>query len=232
MSLEITNPVSVRGKKRIIFCDFDGTITENDNIVAIVRHFNPPGWEQIVDDVVSQRKSIREGVGEMFRLLPAARKKEVVEYAISNARIRAGFSDLLAYSEAHDIEFYVTSGGIDFFVYPLLAPFGIAEDHIYCNGSDFTGEQIEITWPHPCDGNCSNDCGMCKTTIIRRFPSEAYTRILIGDSVTDFEGAKLADVVFARSHLISKCKELGLPYNEFETFHDVIAVLKHEEDSH
>jgi 2-hydroxy-3-keto-5-methylthiopentenyl-1-phosphate phosphatase len=218
-------------KRRVIFCDFDGTITENDNIVAIIRHFDPPGWETIVDEIVSQRKTIREGVGELFRLLPTSRKTEVIDYAIGNARIRSGFAELLEYARANGIDFYVTSGGIDFFVYPLIAPFGIPESHIYCNGSDFTGERIEITWPHPCDDNCRNDCGMCKTTIIRRFPAEAYTRILIGDSVTDFEGAKLADLVFARSHLIRKCEELGLPYYEYETFHDVLTILKQEEES-
>ncbi|NBD26455.1 2-hydroxy-3-keto-5-methylthiopentenyl-1-phosphate phosphatase [Paenibacillus glycinis] len=216
-------------KQRVIFCDFDGTITENDNIVAIIRHFNPPGWEAIVNAIVSQNKPIKQGVGELFRLLPTSRKREVVDYAISNARIREGFADMLAYCKDNDIQFYVTSGGIDFFVFPLLAPFGIPEDHIYCNGSDFSGESIEITWPHPCDGECQNDCGMCKTTIIRRFPAERYERILIGDSVTDFEGAKLADVVFARSHLTLKCAELGLPFHEYATFHDVIHQLKLQE---
>ncbi len=56
------NPVRSE-KKDVIFCDFDGTITENDNIIAIIRHFNPPGWEPIVNDIVSQRKTIRQGVG-------------------------------------------------------------------------------------------------------------------------------------------------------------------------
>ncbi|REE88612.1 2-hydroxy-3-keto-5-methylthiopentenyl-1-phosphate phosphatase [Paenibacillus taihuensis] len=215
--------------KRVIFCDFDGTITENDNIVAIIRHFNPAGWEAIVNDIVAQRKTIREGVGELFRLLPASMKREVVDYAISNAKIRAGFAELLQFCQDAGIEFYVTSGGIDFFVYPLLAPFGIPEEHIYCNGSDFSGEQIEITWPHPCEGECKTDCGMCKSSIIRRFPGDRYERIIIGDSVTDFEGAKLVDTVFARSHLILKCQELGLPFHPFETFHDVIQVLKLQE---
>ncbi|QHW34418.1 2-hydroxy-3-keto-5-methylthiopentenyl-1-phosphate phosphatase [Paenibacillus rhizovicinus] len=216
-------------KQRVIFCDFDGTITENDNIVAIIRHFNPPGWEAIVNSVVNQTKSIKQGVGEMFRLLPSSMKREVVDFSISNARIRAGFTDLLDYCKDNDIQFYVTSGGIDFFVYPLLAPFGIPEDHIYCNGSDFSGERIQITWPHPCEGQCTTDCGMCKKTIINRFPADRYERILIGDSVTDFEGAKLVDVVFSRSHLTLKCAELGLPYHEYETFHDVIEQLKQQE---
>jgi 2-hydroxy-3-keto-5-methylthiopentenyl-1-phosphate phosphatase len=67
---------------------------------------------------------------------------------------------------------------------------------------------------------------MCKATIIRRFPQDRYKRILIGDSVTDFEGAKLADIVFARSHLIELCEKLELPFYPFETFFDIIAQLE------
>ncbi|MFX3633438.1 MAG: 2-hydroxy-3-keto-5-methylthiopentenyl-1-phosphate phosphatase [Candidatus Pristimantibacillus sp.] len=220
--------MTLQPKKRIIFCDFDGTITVNDNIIAIIRHFNPPGWESIVESIVSEKISIRDGVGQMFHLLPASMQQEVIDYSITNARIRDGFPELLAYCKEQEIEFYVTSGGIDFFVYPILEQFGIPQDHIYCNSSDFTGETIRITWPHACDHNCTNDCGMCKTTIIRRFPKSEYEQILIGDSVTDFQGAKLVDVVFSRSILTDKCKELGLPYHEFENFHDIIGELKKE----
>ncbi|SDR78592.1 2-hydroxy-3-keto-5-methylthiopentenyl-1-phosphatephosphatase [Paenibacillaceae bacterium GAS479] len=224
--------VSSAAKKRVIFCDFDGTITENDNIIAIIKHFNPEGWETLVKDTIEQRMSIQQGVGELFRLLPTSMKEEVIRFSISNAVIRAGFQELLDYCHEEEIEFFVTSGGIDFFVYPLLQPFGIPQDHIYCNRADFTGERIEILWPHSCDEHCPNGgCGMCKTAVIRRYPAESYERILIGDSITDFEGAKLADQVYSRSHLTTKCRELNLPHHEFATFHDVVASLKERQHS-
>ncbi|CAH0122231.1 MULTISPECIES: 2-hydroxy-3-keto-5-methylthiopentenyl-1-phosphate phosphatase [unclassified Paenibacillus] len=213
-------------KQPVVFCDFDGTITVNDNILAIIKHFNPEGWEPIVQDIMGERKSIRRGVGELFELLPSSSKKEVVDFALSQARIREGFGEFLAFCRQRGIEFYVTSGGIDFFVYPILAPFDIPEDHIFCNGSDFSGERIRITWPHQCQKPCTNDCGMCKTTIIRRFPAERYDRILIGDSVTDFAGAKLVDHVYARSHLTEKCEQLGLPHVPYENFYDIITAWK------
>lgn len=213
-------------KRPVIFCDFDGTITENDNIIALVKHFDPPGWKEIVDDILERRISIRTGVGRLFALLPSSRREEVIRYAIDNARIRSGFADLLTYCREQNIEFYVTSGGIDFFVYPLLAPFGIPEAHIYCNGSSFDDPTITITWPHPCDDHCHTDCGMCKTTIMRRFPTGQYRRILIGDSITDFEGAKLADLVFARSHLAERCREIHMDYVPYETFHEVVDGLR------
>lgn len=213
-------------RKRIIFCDFDGTITVNDNIVAIMKHFQPEGWDTLVQQVISKELSVREGVGRMFALLPTERKREIVDYAIGNVTIRNGFRELLAFCRKEEIEFYVTSGGIDFFVYPVLSEFPIPEDHIYCNGSDFSGSHIRILWPHACDSECHNDCGMCKTAIIRSYPKEDYERILIGDSITDFEGAKLADTVFARSHLVQLCEDLKLNYYPFENFFDVIRRLE------
>lgn len=213
-------------QRPVIFCDFDGTITVNDNIVAIMKHFNPPGVETIIEQVIHQKMSIREGVGKMFSLLPSSRKEEIVQFAIENAEIRSGFKELLDFCKEQDIEFYVTSGGIDFFVYPLLKPFQIPEDHIFCNGSSFAGEHIEILWPHACDESCNNDCGMCKTKIIRSFPRESVYRILIGDSVTDFAGARLADLVFARSHLKTQCDKENISYIPFEDFLTVKEALK------
>jgi len=215
----------------VLFCDFDGTITMSDNIVAIMKHFDPPGWEPIVRDIVDERKTVRQGVGELFALLPSSMREEITRFVLEQAAIRPGFPELLDWCKRNGVEFFVTSGGIDFFVYPLLAPFDIPRDHIFCNGSDFSGERIRITWPYPCDHECDNygGCGMCKTTIIRRYPKERYRRILIGDSVTDFPGARLADLVFSRSHLTEKCRELGLAHIPFETFHDIVVKLEQGE---
>ncbi|MEW4370240.1 2-hydroxy-3-keto-5-methylthiopentenyl-1-phosphate phosphatase [Paenibacillus kandeliae] len=213
-------------KQPVIFCDFDGTITNSDNIVSIMKHFSPPGYKEIMDGVVNQQRSIRDGVGAMFGLMPSSQKKDIIDYVLQHAGIREGYSDFLEFVRAQHIPYYVTSGGIDFFLKPLLEPFDIPEDHIFCNSADFSEETITILWPHQCDEHCDNDCGMCKTTVMRGFSSEKYERILIGDSLTDFEGAKIADLVYSRSVLTDKCRELGVPHVPFETFHDIIDDLR------
>lgn len=213
------------GTERVLFCDFDGTITTTDNIIRIMRHENPSGWEAIKDDVLARRISIREGVGRMFSLLPSHRREALIRFAVEGAQIRPGFERFLAYCRSKGIRLLVTSGGIDFFVYPILEPFGIPQEDIFCNGSDFSGETVRITWPHPCDHQCDGDCGMCKATIMRRFPASAE-RIVIGDSVTDLAGARLADWVIARDYLLDRCRELKLPHRPIETFDDVIAALE------
>ena len=213
-------------KKTVIFCDFDGTITLSDNIVAIMKHFQPAGYEPIMKDIVDQKISLQQGVSALFGLIPSKQKNEVIEFVLGQAGIRDGFAEFLSYVRNEGIEFYVTSGGMDFFIDPLLAPFGIPKDHVYCNRADFTGDHIQILWPHPCKAPCTNDCGMCKATIMRNFDPNSYERILIGDSLTDFQGAKIADLVYSRSILTKKCEELQVPHVPFTTFFDILENLQ------
>jgi 2-hydroxy-3-keto-5-methylthiopentenyl-1-phosphate phosphatase len=212
-------------KQIVIFCDFDGTITLNDNIIAIMKHFQPDGWMEIVEKAMNQESSIRQTIGSLFALLPTSLKEEVIRFSLDNMQIRPGFAEFLSFCHEQEIQFFVTSGGIDFFVYPTLLPFGIDKQQIFCNESNFKQEQIIIEWPHPCDAHCSQDCGMCKATLIRSYPADQYIRILIGDSITDFAGAKLADFIFARSHLATECSKLQMPYYAYESFFEVIAQL-------
>ncbi|HSJ36819.1 MAG TPA: 2-hydroxy-3-keto-5-methylthiopentenyl-1-phosphate phosphatase [Planococcus sp. (in: firmicutes)] len=212
-------------KQPIIFCDFDGTITTNDNLIAIMKHFNPPGWEPIKDAILAQTISIREGVQQMFSLLPSAKKDEVIAYVLEQAEIREGFGEFVAYTKKNNIPLYIVSGGIDFFVYPLLEPFGSFAG-IYCNKADFSGDTIRIDFPHGCDDQCaSQGCGCCKPSIIRNLLMDGATSIVIGDSITDLQAAKHADLVIARDFLIEKCEELAIPYEPFTNFGDVTEII-------
>jgi 2-hydroxy-3-keto-5-methylthiopentenyl-1-phosphate phosphatase len=212
-------------KKMIIFCDFDGTITENDNIINIMKYYNPPGWDTIKDDILAGRISVREGVGRMFGLLSASSREEITNYAIKQAKIRPGFDQFIQYCQEQNIRLLITSGGIDFFVLPILSLYPVPKQKIFCNTSDFSGKQIQILWPYSCDELCSIDCGMCKPSILRSHSTNNNMKIVIGDSITDLAVAKLADLVIARDFLLQKCQEHSLPYKEFESFYDVINIL-------
>ncbi|MFD1735525.1 2-hydroxy-3-keto-5-methylthiopentenyl-1-phosphate phosphatase [Bacillus salitolerans] len=212
-------------KKPVIFCDFDGTITETDNIIALMKHFAPPEWETIKDEILSQEISIKEGVEKLFSLLPSSLKEELVQFLKNHAEIREGFSRFVAYTKDHNIPLYIVSGGIDFFVYPLLT--GLVETNsVYCNGSDFSGDYIKILWPNSCDQYCQNDCGCCKPSLIRKLADNPNHHIIvIGDSITDLEAAKLADTVIARDFLKETLITLNIPHFSFGSFDDVVEVL-------
>jgi 2-hydroxy-3-keto-5-methylthiopentenyl-1-phosphate phosphatase len=213
-------------KKPIIFCDFDGTVTKKDNIVSIMKQFAPPEYEKWKDGVLSRSIGIREGVGNMFGLLPSSLQQEIISFVLETAEIREGFSDFVQYTKKQDIPLYIVSGGIDFFVKPMLQPFDSISG-LYCNKADFSGERIQIQWPHVCDEKCLNqNCGCCKPAIIRKISDGSTHSIVIGDSVTDLEAAKMAETVIARDYLSEKCEELSIPSHSFETFYDCIDILE------
>lgn len=207
-------------QKPLIISDFDGTITMNDNIINIMRTFAPPEWTALKDGVLSKTMSIQEGVGRMFGLLPSSLKEEITRFVIEDAKIRDGFQEFVAFVNEHELPFYVVSGGMDFFVYPLLE--GIVEkDHIYCNRASFENEFIHIDWPHSCKGTCTNQCGCCKPTVINELCEPDQYIIMIGDSVTDVEAAKLSDLCFARDYLLNECKEHHLNHMPYHDFHEI-----------
>ncbi|MRQ99520.1 2-hydroxy-3-keto-5-methylthiopentenyl-1-phosphate phosphatase, partial [Bacillus anthracis] len=151
---------------------------------------------------------------------------EIIQFLIETAEIRNGFHEFIQFVNENNISFYVISGGMDFFVYPLLQGL-IPKEQIYCNETDFSNEYITVNWPHPCDRLCQNHCGLCKSSLIRKLSDTNDFHIVIGDSITDLQAAKQADKVFARDFLITKCEENHISYTPFETFHDVKTELKH-----
>ncbi|WP_026692253.1 2-hydroxy-3-keto-5-methylthiopentenyl-1-phosphate phosphatase [Peribacillus kribbensis] len=213
--------------KPIIFCDFDGTITNSDNIISIMKAFGPEGWESLKDQVLNKEIPISEGVGKMFSLLKSSQKQEIIDFAVNHSEIRQGFKEFVDFAEEHRIPFFVVSGGIDFFVEPMLKDF-IPMEKVYCNKGNFNNEFIQIEWPHSCDELCHNNCGCCKPSIMRSIGSRYDYKIVIGDSITDLEAAKKADLVIARDFLIEKCQEEGIPYKPFSTFNDCIKILEDE----
>ncbi|MCY8643624.1 2-hydroxy-3-keto-5-methylthiopentenyl-1-phosphate phosphatase [Bacillus haynesii] len=212
-------------RKPLIICDFDGTITTNDNIISIMKQFAPKEWIALKDGVLSKDISIKDGVGRMFELLPSSLKEDITAYVLKQAEIRPGFKEFVSFLDEKGLPFYVVSGGMDFFVYPLLE--GIVEkNRIYCNEAGFTGRNIEIRWPYPCDGGCGNECGCCKPSIICRLKGRDDFVVMIGDSVTDVEAAKCSDLCIARDYLLRECEGLGLKHAAFGDFHDAKRILE------
>lgn len=213
----------------IIFCDFDGTITQTDNIVSLMMHFVPEESEKIAQAIMTQTITFKDGVSAMFELLSTHQKDEIIQYLLHTAVIREGFAEFVQFAHTHAIPFYVVSGGVDFFIEPMLEKYGPFTG-VYYNHADFSGSQIKLSYPHTCDEECEKfkvqGCGCCKPSVMRKVSQESQFKIVIGDSISDFEAAKQADLVLARDHLLNRCEELQIPFKPFETFYDCIDAVK------
>lgn len=192
-------------------------------------HFVPEQSEKIAKAMMAQTISFKDGITAMFELLSTSQKDDIIQYLMETAVIREGFSEFVRYAQEHDIPFYIVSGGVDFFIQPLLERFGPFSG-IYCNNADFSGEQITVVYPHSCDEHCAKfstqSCGCCKPTVMREMAQSDQFKIVIGDSISDFEAAKQADLVLAREQLIDRCNDLHIPYKPFNTFYDCLETVK------
>lgn len=218
---------TVEGRSPVIFCDFDGTITQRDVIIMIMEAFAPPEWRDIVDRILNQRTlSIRDGVQQLFELIPGSKRAEIEEFVAQNVKLRDGFPEILDFCQARNIPFLVLSGGVDFFLNPVLASYR-EKLSIYCNSATFTPSAIQINMPYY-NENCEpcGQCGCCKISLMEPYDPATHFRIAIGDSLTDLPMAKTADWTFARGQLVSYCQEENIPTTPFENFHDVLNTLK------
>jgi 2-hydroxy-3-keto-5-methylthiopentenyl-1-phosphate phosphatase len=206
-------------KPLTVFCDFDGTITERDMIVTLCEKFCPPGWERVKDDILSRKKSVKVGVAELFAMIPSSRKNDLIRYGQEIVRWRAGFQAFLEFCKTNGLRFIVCSGGIDFFVEPLMAPYKAWIDKIYSIPGDFSGPTIALRHPYGCETD-----GLCKVKVMAEYPDSIH--LLIGDSITDLHGAQHANLVYARNGLKDYLDQEKVSYTPFETFFDVIKSLE------
>ncbi|KUO95011.1 MtnX-like HAD-IB family phosphatase [Ferroacidibacillus organovorans] len=209
-----------------VYCDFDGTIATEDMITAIFTYALSDRARPIFERILKRECSVRDGVSQLFSMIPSTRYQELVAFARERVRIRRGFGEFVSYCQEKQIPLRVVSGGFDFFVKPALASFeGITE--IYVNSVDSSGPFLHAVWPYPCDESCAGDCGLCKPSIKRLHAPDRV--VVIGDGITDVRIAEQADLVFARDTLWTYGEKHGLPFVYFEDFFDVIATLRREE---
>lgn len=207
------------------FCDFDGTISEKDMIMQIMKRFIPDTSAEIIQQIQNCSLSVRQGVEQMFALLPSGLYSEVVRFAQEATQIRPGFYDFVAFCKAAKWPVHILSGGFDFFIDPVIAP--VKNDlMVDYNQIDRSGEYMRVLWGETCDSECIGGCGLCKPTILRKYKHTFQKSIVIGDGVTDVKVARMANYVFARDKLAQILEEEHIPYTTFQTFHDVIATFK------
>lgn len=220
-----------KAKRVAVFCDFDGTISEQDAIVMVMEAFAPPQWREISDEILhTQTISVQEGIQKLYSLLPSRLEPEIQVFLKENVRLRAGFDRFVAFCSQQGIPLNIVSGGLESFITPLVSPY---QDklRIFANRTCLQAETIEVKMPYfpeKCDP-CGK-CACCKVEIIDQVCQTAcgspWVKIAIGDSVTDFGMAQTADFTYTRDKLTPFCQQNQLPHLPFESFDTIIADLK------
>lgn len=199
--------------KRIVFCDFDGTITAEETFVAMLKHFAAKPYDAMEKRMVEGRVTLRQAVRSLVESIPSSRYPQIIEF-VKDKPIRPGFPELLDFLYFHGVPLVVISGGLMGSIAVKLAPFHHRIHAMHAAEVDAEEEFLRVHSSFE-----SNEELVAKARVMKLYPCEQS--IVIGDGITDLNSALAADLVFARDGLCRYLAKKNRPFIRWEDFFDV-----------
>jgi 2-hydroxy-3-keto-5-methylthiopentenyl-1-phosphate phosphatase len=211
----------------IVFCDFDGTITSCETFVGVLKQFSPILANELIPKILSKEITLRQGVRQIVESIPSSVYPDELLNFVQDKPIRPGLSSFIDYLDSRQIPFIVISGGLRCLVEAVLKRENLYERcaKIYAIDIDKTNEQLKVLsqWE-------SGNELVAKVDVIKQECQNKEKVIMIGDSITDLNASKFADLVFARDGLCNYLKEENIEFIEWKDFEDIKTKLQLIED--
>ena len=199
--------------KRIVFCDFDNTITADESFVGMIKTFATIEYHQVKQLIIDRKITLGEGIRRMVESIPSHRYSEVLDYSFSH-RIRDGFGELLGYLGSQDVPLVVISGGLEGSVSTRLADFKKSIHAIHAAQVSTRNRFLTVS-----------SAFQSKTQLVDKTQAMALydydESVVIGDGLTDIDMGLSADLVFARDYLARYLAERKIPHIGWKNFFDV-----------
>jgi 2-hydroxy-3-keto-5-methylthiopentenyl-1-phosphate phosphatase len=209
---------------RTIVVDFDGTITEDDMLIAIEDAFGEPSDVARVDALFDAGElTLREEISGKFASVTAP-LDEVVAWTVEHARVRPGFRGFVELARERGWRVVIVSSGFQELIEPVLEREGVQAE-LRANRVDTSGGNWRVLWSYgePCEA-----CGeSCKRTVVRELAAGDEI-VYLGDGYSDRCAALASDRVFAIRGLATYLEREGVPYTPFDDFRDVARHLDME----
>ncbi|XZN96272.1 MAG: HAD-IB family phosphatase [Microcoleus sp.] len=209
-------------QQRVLFCDFDGTITVEETFVAMLKHFAPQLSSELMPEMYARRLSLRSGVRQLLESIPSECYGEIIEFSRPKL-MRSGLVELLDFLDAKGVHFVIVSGGLRIMVETVLGDLVHRVRAIYAVDVDTTGPRFQVNSEFEGDTEL-----VSKVRVMEQYP--AQEQVAIGDSITDFNMALHASSVFARDRLAEYLDEQQKPYTKWDNFFDVLEKLSQQWD--
>jgi len=210
-----------------VFLDFDGTLVDPNVAILLVERFCPDGprLAHEVDELLHNGTiTLREAWRRQVELLREEQIPAMAAWVAENIPFREGAPELLALLKTRNVPTTIVSGGLDFYIQPILDRAGI-DLPVLCDSAIVAdGGRLEVT--HPYGHPTCRLCGICKANVVRRVGTAVPRTVFVGDGSTDRYAAEVADIVFARRRLVLYCERAGIPFYRFEGFAPVTHQLE------
>ncbi|MFR3684639.1 MAG: MtnX-like HAD-IB family phosphatase [Enterococcus sp.] len=199
--------------------DFDGTISVNDSTTMLAEKYIPNTHRKYLEDIRAGKISVREYIKNQLEEMDIT-KDEYVHTLRNEMEIDLSFKNFLM----KNWSFVIVSAGTLQNVYYSLKGKGIniSKKRIISNQLRFDRNRAFVEFPK---NYYDLNNGVDKAKVIREYQQQNFQVVFIGDSISDFEGAKVADIVYAKKdqRLIPFLKKEGIPFNEYRTFDEIVS---------
>jgi len=205
-----------------VYCDFDGTVTE-DVVDVLLTELADPRWREVEAEWRAGRIGSRECLEQQIPLLRGGWASVVRR--LQQVKLEPSFRPFVNWCKSRGIPVWIVSDGPDRVIHTLLNRDGIAVDGVWANHLEESPiGQFSLTFPYPSlDPQCR--AGLCKCQFVERQEGHAF-RVIIGDGQSDYCWAEQADWLFAKDALLTYCRARRIPCTAFGDFDAIRLTLE------
>ena len=213
---------STEATKTIIQCDFDGTITQEDQAFLLLDNFARGNWRQLLAQYRQGKISVGDFNTRAFAMVKED-KQTLVNFVRQQVKLRPGFQELVHYCHRNDFRFAIISNGLDFYIKTILNDLGMDSIKVFAAQTYFSSTGVAVKYIGPDGTHLNSDF---KEAYITLFLRDGYRVVYVGNGLSDIRPAKLAHHIFARGELLSHCQKTNLNCTPFANLNDVVTGLE------
>ncbi len=193
--------------KNLIACDFDGTINKIDIGKAITKALLPAEWQKI--ESAFKNNELNNFILYHKYVLPALHRNNfIIENIIKkNLKISPGFKDFYEKMTIKGNKVIVLSDGFDIYIEAFMNKYKLNLEY-YANKLIYSKKHHNYSITHPYQCYCCNDCGTCKTTIIRKIKHQYKNIIYVGDGDSDICVSFQSNIFYGKRKVLLKIKNI------------------------
>ena len=206
--------------KKIVICDFDGTITKHDSLDLFLNRYADKSWKDYEKLWFEGKIGSRECIRKQFDLIRGLDNKELDNF-LRSVEVDDYFSEFYTKAKAQNIKVAIVSDGFDLFINSILDNYGISDIEVHTNHLEFRNGEFFMEFTNISD-TCKKHSGTCKCKIVNDFKSKHEQLFYVGDGISDFCVCDKADVLFAKRRLADYCEQNSIDFIEYNTFYEVM----------